>query len=102
MLLNFVSSIQKMEKKTEISHDDLNRSPRENFVFYCDEGFSLLKQAALTGTDLQSIKDSNLALRRMLGFFVDHEEFEKCALVKMLLEKHFPGNTEPIFDYRKI
>lgn len=91
-----------MEKKTEISEDNLNRSPRENFVFYCDQGFDLLKHGALAGTDIQSINDSNLALRRMLGFFVDQEEFEKCAILKSVLEKHFPGNTDPIFDYRKI
>jgi hypothetical protein len=91
-----------MNEDTELSQEELKRSKKENFVFYCDQGFDLLQQAALAGTDLKSIKDSNFALRRMLGFFVDQEEFEKCAFLKMMLEKHFPGNTEPIFDYRKI
>jgi len=91
-----------MDEDMEITQEELGRTRKENFIFYCDQGFDLLTQAAMAGTDLKSIKDSNLALRRMLGFFVDQEEFEKCSLIKMLLEKHFPGNTEPIFDYRKI
>ncbi len=91
-----------MKEETDISKEDLQRIRRENFISYCSEGFDLLEKAAVSGTDLKSIKEANFAMRRMLGFFVDQEEFEKCSVIKGLLDKHFPGNTEPIFDYRKI
>jgi hypothetical protein len=41
-------------------------------------------------------------MRRILGFFIDAEEYEKCSLIKGILEEKFPGQTEPVFDYRNL
>jgi hypothetical protein len=91
-----------MKEGKEILKDGLQPSRKDDFVSYCSHGFDLLEKAAVSGTDIKSIREANTAMRRMLGFFVDQEEFEKCSVIKGLLQKHFPGNTEPIFDYRKI
>ena len=74
---------------------------KAQFVVWCNEGYEMLKE----GSVLEKVADkeeANLAMRRMLGLFIDNEEYEKCQFIKKSLDKHFPGETEPLFDYRHI
>lgn len=73
------------------------------FVTWCNEGYEALQRIGVeTIQDIEKRKEANLAMRRMLALFIDREEYEKCAFLKTTLEANFPGETEPLFDYREI
>jgi len=73
------------------------------FVAWCNEGYEALQHIGVEAIkDKEKRKEANRAMRRMLGLFIDREEYEKCAFLKTTLENNFPGETEPLFDYREI
>jgi hypothetical protein len=74
---------------------------RAQFIEWCNEGYSMLTKN-MELTDVAEKEEANLAMRRMLGYFIDEEEYEKCKIIKTSLDSNFPGNTEPLFDYREI
>jgi hypothetical protein len=76
-------------------------TPRDQFMLWCRQGYELIEQGAQV-SDLEDPSQANLAMRRMLGLFIDTEEYEKCGVLKIILEREFPGNTSPVFDYREI
>lgn len=72
------------------------------FIQSCYEAYEALCLTEEEHLDLSDLPDSNFALRRMLGLFLDLEEYEKCTLLQRILDEHFPGNTSPLFEYRDI
>jgi len=85
-------------------YQNAESTSKEDFANYCNEAYNTLIyfKGKKTKIRLNEIKDSNLAIRRMLGLFIDREEFEKCTELKELLDLNFEGNNEPIFDYREL
>lgn len=75
---------------------------KNNFIDYCNTAFELLKNMDNTKLSVAKIAGSKLALRRMLGLFVDQEDFEKCIYIKKFLEDNFEGNNNPLHDYRQL
>jgi hypothetical protein len=75
---------------------------KQKFIESCNEAFSALCLVEFENIDLNDVQDANFALRRMLGLFLDLEEYEKCSLVQRILNHHFPGNSSPLFEYRDI
>jgi len=73
---------------------------QSTLVSWCNEAYSLLKEEGLKVKTEKDKEQANLALRRMLGLFIEEEEYEKCILLKDILEKNFSHNTSPLFDYR--
>ena len=72
------------------------------FTDYCNEAYSVLLKAKKKKIGIAQFKDADLALRRMLGLFIDKEEYEKCILLKNFLDENFTGNNDPLFDYREL
>lgn len=75
---------------------------QSTLVGWCNEAYSLLKEEGLRVSTEKDKEQANLALRRMLGLFIEEEEYEKCVLVRDILEKNFSHNSSPLFDYREI
>jgi hypothetical protein len=61
-----------------------------------------LNQAKEKKMGVSEIGGAQLAIRRMLGLFIDQEEYEKCIFLKKFLDENFEGNNDPLFDYRKL
>jgi len=78
-----------------------NKTPRQQFIEGCLEAYELFEQGAQIG-EVGPDGSECLAIRRILGFFIDAEEYEKCSLIKRILEEKFPGQTEPVFDFRDL
>lgn len=72
------------------------------FIETCYQAYEALCLSGEEYLDFSDFPDSNFALRRILGLFLDLEEYEKCILIQSILEEHFPGNTSPLFEYRDI
>jgi len=94
-----------MENLDSQESQHISESPnvtKEIFADYCNEAYSVLLEVKKKEIRVSQFKDANLALRRMLGLFIDQEEYEKCAFLKKFLDENFEGNNDPIFDYRKL
>jgi hypothetical protein len=72
------------------------------FYASCEDALQTLRRQELKITKVNFDENSILSIRRMLGLYVDLEEFEKCCFLKSLLEKCSPNNTTPVFDYREV
>jgi hypothetical protein len=88
------------------SSDDIDmllKSNRELFEVYCEKGYNAIKSCKLEDFDkLENPEIAKSAMLRMLGLFEENEEFEKCKVIKGILNYRFPGEIEPKYDYRKI
>jgi len=63
----------------------------------CREGYNLIKEhgrEAIGKTDLPEAKE---ALNRMIGFFIQMEEYEKCSEIQKIYREVFKEETSPIF-----
>ncbi len=74
------------------------------FRSWCNEGYSLLKEEGINFNNEEEKESVNLALRRMLALFIDDEEYEKCHVIKKVLEQNFEDteDTSPLFDFKEI
>jgi hypothetical protein len=75
---------------------------KQQFVQSCNDAFDALSLMDENKINLSDIQDANFALRRILGLFLDLEQYEKCSLIQRILNHHFPGNTSPLYEYRDI
>ena len=75
---------------------------RETLIGWCNEAYSLLQEQGLKAKTEKGKEQANLALRRMLALFIDQEEYEKCILLKEILDKNFGSGSLPLFDYRQV
>lgn len=71
------------------------------FKTWCHEGYSLLEADGLVITNDEEKESAYLALRRMLALFIDEEEYEKCQVVKRVLDENFEEDKSPLFDYKE-
>jgi hypothetical protein len=90
-----------MEDMENLDNQDF-KMPKQLFVDSCNEAFVVLNQAKKEKMGVSDIGGAQLAIRRMLGLFIDQEEYEKCIFLKKFLDENFKGNNDPLFDYRKL
>lgn len=69
----------------------------KQFTEGCIEGYKLLKKHGREAIDGTEKKEAMEALNRMLGYFIQVEEYEKCADIQKLYKQVFKKETEPIF-----
>lgn len=79
-----------------------NKELQTTLIQWCNEAYDLLQQEGLKLTTKEDKEQARLAMRRMLGLFIEEEEYEKCILVKQILEKNFKGDVTPLFDYKEL
>ena len=73
------------------------REKEKQFSQGCVEGYNLLKEhgkEAIEGTEKEEAME---ALNRMLGYFIQLEEYEKCSYIQKIFEQTFKKETTPIF-----
>jgi hypothetical protein len=91
---DFEDYIQDAEKEII---EKMIREKEKQFSEGCVEGYNLLKEhgtEAIKGTEPEEAKE---ALNRMMGYFIQMEEYEKCSDIQKVYKKAFKQQTEPIF-----
>jgi uncharacterized coiled-coil DUF342 family protein len=70
---------------------------------WCDEAYNLLQEQPLEISSEEDRLQTILALRRMLGLYIDQEEYEKCVTIKKIIDEKFKKESDlsPLFDYKK-
>lgn len=80
--------------------DYVEESPtKETIISWCNEAFLLISKSEFDTASLRDRADANIALRRMLGVYIELEEYEKCSQIKKILDQNFTFEVSPLFDY---
>ena len=77
--------------------EQMIREKEKQFNEGCIDGYHLLNEhgaEAIKGTEPESAKE---ALNRMMGYFIQMEEYEKCTVIQKVYKEVFREETEPIF-----
>ena len=91
---DFEDYIQDTEKEII---EKMIREKEKQFSEGCIDGYELISEhgtGAIKGTEP---KDAKEALNRMLGYFIQMEEYEKCTVIQKVYKEAFKVETEPIF-----
>ena len=91
---DFEDYIQDAEKEII---EQMIREKEKQFSEGCVDGYELISEhgaGAIKGTEP---KDAKEALNRMLGYFIQMEEYEKCTVIQKVYKEAFRSEAEPIF-----
>lgn len=76
---------------------EMIREKEKAFSQGCREGFKLIEEHGKDAIENTDQKEAKEALNRMLGYFIQMEEYEKCSLIRKVYQETFKGDTSPIF-----
>jgi len=77
--------------------DQLIREKEKQFSQGCQEGYLLIQEHGREALDLTDKESSEEAVRRMLGYFIQIEEYEKCTVLQNVYRQAFKKEISPIF-----
>lgn len=77
--------------------EEESKKRKQKFAQGCLEGYKLLEEFG--GECIQGIgrKKAVETLNRMIGYFIQNEEYEKCSVIKKIHFKTFGSYPSPIF-----
>jgi hypothetical protein len=77
--------------------DQLIREKEKQFSEGCQEGYLLIQEHGKKALDLSDKESAQEACRRMLGYFIQVEEYEKCTVLQKVYKQAFKKEISPIF-----
>ena len=77
--------------------DQLIREKEKQFSEGCQEGYLLIQEHGKKALDLSDKESAQEACRRMLGYFIQVEEYEKCTVLQKVYKQTFKKEISPIF-----
>ena len=77
--------------------DQMIREKEKQFSNGCQEGYLLLEQHGKKALDLTDKESAQEACARMLGYFIQVEEYEKCTVLQKVYKQTFKKDIVPIF-----
>jgi hypothetical protein len=77
--------------------DQMIREKEKQFSNGCQEGYLLIQEHGREALDLTDKESAQEACRRMLGYFIQIEEYEKCTVLQKVYKQTFKKDMVPIF-----
>lgn len=77
--------------------DQMIREKEKQFSQGCQEGYLLIAQYGKDALDLADKGSAQEACQRMLGYFIQIEEYEKCSVIQRVYKQAFKKEISPIF-----
>jgi len=77
--------------------DQLIREKEKQFSEGCQEGYLLIQEHGKKALDLSDKESAQEACRKMLGYFIQVEEYEKCTVLQKVYKQTFKKEISPIF-----
>lgn len=77
--------------------DQMIREKEKQFSHGCQEGYLLITQHGKKALDLADKESAQEACRRMIGYFIQVEEYEKCSTIQKVYKQAFKKEISPIF-----
>ena len=91
---DFEDYIQDTEKEII---EQMIREKEKQFSNGCQEGYLLIQEHGREALDLTDKESAQEACRRMLGYFIQIEEYEKCTVLQKVYKQTFKKDMVPIF-----
>lgn len=77
--------------------DQMIKEKEKQFSQGCQEGYLLIEQHGRKALDLTDKGSAQEACARMLGYFIQVEEYEKCTVLQKVYKQTFKKDIVPIF-----
>lgn len=77
--------------------EKLIREKEKQFTEGCIEGYNLLREHGSSAIEKTEPEQAKEALNRMMGYFIQTEEYEKCSDIQRIYQRVFGQETTPIF-----
>ena len=77
--------------------DQMIREKEKQFSDGCQEGYLLIQEHGREALDLTDKESAQEACSRMLGYFIQVEEYEKCTVLQKVYKQAFKKEISPIF-----
>lgn len=77
--------------------DQMIKEKEKQFSQGCQEGYLLIEQHGKKALDLTDKESAQEACSRMLGYFIQVEEYEKCTVLQKVYKQTFKKDIVPIF-----
>ena len=77
--------------------DQMIREKEKQFSDGCQEGYLLIQEHGREALDLTDKESAQEACARMLGYFIQVEEYEKCTVLQKVYKQAFKKEISPIF-----
>ena len=91
---DFEDYIQDTEKEII---EQMIREKEKQFSQGCQEGYLLIQEHGKKALDLSDKESAQEACQRMLGYFIQVEEYEKCSVIQKVYNQAFKKEISPIF-----
>ena len=91
---DFEDYIQDTEKEII---EQMIREKEKQFSDGCQEVYLLIQEHGKKALDLSDKESAQEACRRMLGYFIQVEEYEKCSVIQKVYNQTFKKDISPIF-----
>lgn len=77
--------------------EEMIKEKEKAFSQGCRDGYKLIKDHGIKAIGKKDLKEAEEALNRMLGYFIQMEEYEKCSEIQAVYRKAFKREPSPIF-----
>ena len=77
--------------------DQMIKEKEKQFSQGCQEGYLLIEKHGKKALDLSDKESAQEACQRMLGYFIQIEEYEKCSVIQKVYNQAFKKGISPIF-----
>jgi uncharacterized protein YcgL (UPF0745 family) len=77
--------------------DQMIREKEKQFSQGCQEGYLLIQEHGREALDLADKESVEEAISRMMGYFIQIEEYEKCTVLQKVYKQTFKKDVVPIF-----
>jgi len=78
--------------------DQMIREKEKQFSQGCQEGYLLIQEHGKKALDLSDKESAQEACQRMLGYFIQIEEYEKCTVLQNVYRQAFKKEISPNFQ----
>jgi len=77
--------------------EEMIKEKEKAFSQGCREGYQLLKDYGIKAIGKTELNEAKEALNRMMGYFIQMEEYEKCSEIQKIYIQIFKEDVSPIF-----
>lgn len=91
---------EEFEDYLQEAKEESGRAIKEREIRFtqgCIEGYNLLQKHGIKCIDKKDSKEAEEAINRMLGYFIQIEDYEKCSVLKKVYKKAFKEDPTPVF-----
>jgi hypothetical protein len=94
---------EEMIQRGERYRENLREEREREFIKACEECYQMIEELGVKCVGMQGdTKTLMEALNKVMGYFIQIEEYEKCVPIKKVYQEAFKKDPTPIFQELKL